>query len=105
MNDKQFSSTLNALARIRALEDRIVADTGMSISDIGKALADYATAHDMSAVTGNDGHGNRYCWKVVRGSTDHAEPDGKAAIAELERRGITVPVHTVKGRAASLRKA
>lgn len=105
MNDKTFTATLNALARIRALEDRIVADTGLSISDVNKAIAEYAAAHDMTAVTGNDGHGNRYCWKVVRGSADHTEPDGKAAIAELEKRGIPVPTHTVKGRSASLRKA
>ena len=105
MNDKIFTSALNTMARIRALEDRLTADTGLTVSDLSKALADYAISHGMSAVTGNDGHGNRYAWKVVNGSSDHTEPDGKAAIAELERRGITVPTHAVKGRSASLRKA
>lgn len=105
MNDKVFASIVNDMARIRAIEDRIAANSGMTVSDVGKAIANYAIDHGMSAVSGNDGHGNRYVWKVVSGSSDHSEPDGKAAIAELERRGITVPTHTVKGRSASLRKA
>lgn len=105
MNDKVFTSIVNDMARIRAIEDRIAANSGMTVSDVGKAIANYAIDHGMSAVSGNDGHGNRYVWRVVAGTDDHDEADGRAAIKKLESMGVTVPTHTVKGRSASLRKS
>lgn len=104
MNDKMMKSILDNMARIRAIEDRIVAESGCKLTDITKAIAEYAIAHEMSAVAGSDGHGNRYTWTVVKGGETHIEPDGKAAIKALEQAGLPVPTHEVKGRAASLRK-